>query len=130
MGNISCPYCGERIPEKDKKCSYCEEWLNDEDKKVHHSEAIEFDAGGFPWLKLLLFLTFAGIVFLMVMYEQKTFSMLENIKQFERVGKHDTAILGYRVLIEKFPFSYFTIEARNRYQKINYRADKKILEMT
>jgi hypothetical protein len=129
MGNKSCPYCGERIPEIAKKCSYCEEWLNDEDRGNHSSETIEYDAGGFPWLKILLFLAFGGAVFFMVKYEQKTYSLLEDVQKFERAGKYDTATLGYRVLIEKFPFSYFTIEARNGFKKIGRRADKKIRTM-
>ncbi len=83
------------------------------------------------WLRLLIFFVFVAGIFVMGVYENNAHDILNKAQTFEKAKKYDTAVLGYKIVIEGYPFSYATVGARKGFDRIkkSRKADLEIVKM-
>lgn len=140
----SCIHCGESIQLAAVKCRYCREWLKEESVKVDIEDestettveefadsevAPNIKRKKFSWFKPFMLLLFVSVVLGTLFYEKNAYRIIVESQRFEQAKSYNAAVLGYRVVIEKFPFSYFTIKAKKHFSRIEKRADSGIVKM-
>ena len=126
----NCTFCNKQIPIKALNCCYCGEWVGSKNKRVASLSGKGVKAKN-SWLSVFMFFIFAAGVFAMAIYENNANNILDKTQGFERDEKYDTATLGYKAIIERWPFSYASIGAKEGLNKIsrNGRVSPEILNM-
>ena len=66
----------------------------------------------FPVLRVLLGCVFAGVLAVGMLYEFHARAVLTRGRQLESKEKYPPAGLAYRLVVERYPFSYASVEAR------------------
>lgn len=72
----------------------------------------------FPWVRLLLFIAYVVLGVAWGLHEANGQKVLFKARQYDEANAYETAGLAYMVIVEKFPATFASIEARVGHRRI------------
>jgi len=70
------------------------------------------------WLRTILAIIYIGLIVGLVIYERNAYLILSRGQNLEKNNKYQTAYVAYQIVVEKFPLSFSTIEAKEGFFRI------------
>lgn len=112
---IICSFCGENNLPTNKKCWFCKSVLKKETKSEDFKQKIDNKSGKRkkPIFKIVLLFVYLIFFGLWVYYEYEAYGFKIRADAWLGEGKYTSAKMAYGFLIQKFPFSYSSMNSRS-----------------